>query len=84
MNAKMKKSINKNAGAGTRGVVQIDVESNSEELLQKLENTLIEELAIEPSCYEEETEYGTLWSFFVPTSEVKVFNKIYKEIKTQK
>lgn len=78
----MKKQINKNAGNGTRGVVQVDVQSNSEELLKKLEDTLIDELAIEPSCYEEETEYGILWSFFILTSEMKDFNQIYKEIKS--
>lgn len=82
MKTKMKKSINKNDGVGTRGVVQVDVQSNSEELLQKLENRLVDELAIEPSCHEDETEYGVLWSFFVPTNEMKNFNDIYKEVKS--
>lgn len=79
--AKFRKSINKNGGVATRGVIQVDIESNSEEALLAMESYIVEELNIEPSCHADETEYGILYSMFYPTHMTKEFNQTYKEAK---
>lgn len=78
--AKMRKSRNASYGCTERGKVQIDVESNSEKLLKELEEALADE-GFEKSCYSDETEYGTLWAFFMPSDRVSEFNEIYKVTK---
>jgi hypothetical protein len=79
--AKFKKSRNPNGGSCERGTIQIDIESDNRDALEKMEKHIVDIIGIEPSCYEDETELGILFSLFVPTNELKNFNDAYKEAK---
>jgi len=79
--AKFKKTRNPNGGCCERGTVQIDIESDSRNALEEMEKYIVDTIGIEPSCYEDETQFGILFSLFVPTNELKNFNEAYKEAK---